>query len=780
MIIISTDSKNEPNVAIAGVNMSYVFHTKERNLEMDYEALGKTLVCATLSETIEQLLGSLGDLGEDALAQVQQYLLMFMIDYPAYVEKDVSIIGFYEEELWTNKRFSLVGNAPPGRRIYLSYYDNNADFTDDYILSTYSNSLGGFAFPTISTQKGGRVAIWMELKPSDSLGLLSSNFKYWLNYETKSDISNCTIVYRAQEFEGSRKRYSDISLRASWTPSEYYENNLFAYCIPKGKTPVNVVELLEPTSEEKCLNNIFYAYQKQQRGESLTRRELQIMTKTFSSFPSHFNTKKQEETFRYEDSYEGVLAWSYFYDYAPAASIALSVYNSQGYLDSIVKIDRNDFIYDNNQCDIAVARKWSDSETDSDVRLISMDVDEAELDGYLYLVDPTAIQNKNERDLTCIRNLYLAGRKKEEGVALTDTEKVILKDSAQLAPFDFAINGDAQKVAQKKSFKFTLVWASFYNSLPASQEITIIAELTDELKMTGYAIEMIGLTRPRSVSWSLNWTPASYINNKAFLYVTSVLPSTPEKLIAPTDANECLQNIMWASQAQTNQITLSDEQLGILEQSFNGAPYSVEYGGGNPTVSESDTYAIAWSGFYNFSHPQNPWFGLTWETVCLSGDTLITLADGSKKRLDQMIAGDKVLGQDGVTVVENLKIMPANSFYYIYHFEDGIDIKETSPHRFYNVEQGFSQKLSKWEIGEHALHEDGRHIALLSKEQIIGEELKYGLYTESGTYYANGLLSSPMFANKLELTEASIDKVINMVTSIDTARALKFAKTGDY
>ena len=70
MIIISTNSKNEPNVAIAGVNMSYVFHTKERNLEMDYEALGETIVCATLSETIEQLLGSLGDLGEDVLAKV--------------------------------------------------------------------------------------------------------------------------------------------------------------------------------------------------------------------------------------------------------------------------------------------------------------------------------------------------------------------------------------------------------------------------------------------------------------------------------------------------------------------------------------------------------------------------------------------------------------------------------------------------------------------------------------------------------------------------------------
>ena len=779
MIIISTESKNEPNVAVAGVSMNYVFHAKERNLEKDLESVGETMVCSIPSETIEQLLESLGDLGKDALAQIQQYLLMFMIDRPAYVEKDVFIIAFYEEKIWVNKRFSLVGNAPPGRRIYLSYYDENADFTDDYILSTYSNNLGGFAFPVITAQKGGKVAIWMELKPSDSLGLLKDIFKYWLNYQTKDNISSCTIVHRPKVFESSRKRYSDISMTASWDPNQYYENNLFLYCIPNGKTPTNVKELLEPNSEKNCLNNIFYAYQKQQHNQSLTNQELQILTKTFSSFASNFNTKEQSATFRQEDSYEGILAWSYFYDYAPAASIDLTIYDSFGYLDTEIKIDRNDFVYNNNQCDIAITRSWGDDETDADVKLLSVEMDETEFDEYSYLVDPTNILDKDERDLICIHNLYLAGKKKENGVALTSSEQAILKDSAQLAPFDFAINNNAQLVSQKKNFRFTIVWASFYNKAPSSRDITIQVQLSDELKMTGYIIDLIDLSRPRHVSCPLSWIPSNYINNRAFVYVTNMLPSVPEDLIMPTDADQCLQNILWA-QYKANPQSLSDEQLSILEQSFNGAPYSFEAPMSQYSVTEDSTYAIAWSGFYNHNHPQNPSFDLSYETVCLSGDTLITLADGSKKRLDQMTTGDEVLCQDGVTIVESLRIMPANSFYYIYHFEDGIDIKETSPHRFYNIEQDFSQKLSRWEIGEHALHEDGRHIALLSKERIVGEELKYGLYTKSGTYYANGLLSGPMFVNQPALAEASIVKVVNMVSSIDAARALKFAKTGDY
>lgn len=777
MIIISTDSKNEPNVAVAGVNMSYFFHTKERSFEKDLENIGETHACSIPSETIEQLLESLGELGEDALAQIQQYLLMFTIDYPAYVEKDVLIIAFYEEQIWANKRFSLVGNAPPGRRIYLSYYDENADFTDDYILSTYSNNLGGFAFPAIAAQKGGKVAIWMELKPSDGLGLLKDVFKYWINYQTKDNISSCTIAYRPKVFESSRKRYSDISITASWDPNQYYENNLFLYCIPNGKTPTDVKELLEPNSEENRLNNIFYAYQKQQQNQSLTKQELQILTKTFSSFASNFNTKQQSATFRQENSYEGVLVWSYFYDYAPPASIDLTIQNSLGYLDTEIKIDRNDFMYNSNQCDIAVTYSWSNVETDADVRLVSVEIDETEFDGYSYLVDPTNVLDKDERDLICIRNLYLAGKKKENGVLLTGSEQIILKDSAQLAPFDFAINNNAQLVSQKKSFRFTIVWASFYNKTPSSRDITVQVQLSEELKMTGYIVESIDLSRPRGVSCSLNWAPSNYINNRAFIYVTNILPSVPDDLVMPTDADQCLQNILWAEQKYPQ--PLSDEQLSILEQSFNGAPYSSE-APANPSVTEDLTHAIAWSGFYNYSHPQNPSFGLTYETVCLSGDTLITLADGSKKRLDQMVAGDEVLCQDGVTVVESLKIMPANSFYYIYHFEGGIDIKETSPHRFYNIEQGFSQKLNRWQIGEHGLHEDGRHIALLSRECVNEQEMKYGLYTKSGTYYANGLLSSPMFANKLELAEASIDKVVNMVTSIDMGRALNFAKTGDY
>lgn len=787
MIIFSTESKEEPNVGVAGIDLNYIIHQKESDFEMDLEAVAQgTQVSSVPSGIIDQILGMLGgSFDEEVLSQIEAYLLIFMANSIGHIDKNPLVIGFYEEELWANKRFNIVGNAPPGRRIYLSYYDKDADFTDDYILSTYSNVLGGFSFPTIALPKGGKAVIWMGLAPNDSIGNLKGYFKYWINYETKDNISQYYINYLPRVFEESHRCYSNITMSLNWSPESYYENNAFLYCIPMGATPKEANTLLEPTSQENCLNNILYAYQKQQNGQVLSKRELQIMTKTFSAFASDFNTKKDLATFKREESYEGILAWTYFYDFAPNASIGLGIDNSIGYLNTVVKVDKADYTHDNDQCDIIATRSWTDNETEAEMKVLSIDIDESEFDTYTYLVNPNGIESKEERELTCIRNLYLVAKKQANNETLSSTEAEILKISAQAAPFDFTISKSSQRISQRKSFKMSIAWASFYNKTPTTRDITIqVQSVTGELKMTGYYIDYISLNRPRNVSANANWDSQNYINNKSYAYATISTPSTNASFIAPTSTEECLGNIMLADAMQRAGTTLTDSQLSLLEQSFDGVPGTeLPISAATiPSLSESSTFLVAWSGFYNNSHPQNPSpsFYMTHETVCLSGDTLITMADGSQKRLDEIKAGDEVLDQEGITIVESLKIMPANSYYHIYHFEDGIDIKETSPHRFYNVEQGFSQKLGSWEIGEHAVHSDGRHIALLSKERIVGEELKYGLYTKTGFYYANGLLSGPMFVNQPVLAEASIEQAVNMITSIDTARALKFAKTGDY
>lgn len=155
-------------------------------------------------------------------------------------------------------------------------------------------------------------------------------------------------------------------------------------------------------------------------------------------------------------------------------------------------------------------------------------------------------------------------------------------------------------------------------------------------------------------------------------------------------------------------------------------------------------------------------------TTCLSADTLITMADGSKCRLDNISIGDEVLSANGaITKVYNVRRGHFNDTHTFYTFEDGTVIDETHPHRFYNVEQGFWQRLQSWKIGEHAMKENGEKVALISVEHVHEPAEMFGIWTDSGMYFANGLLSGAAFCNKELLKEASAEQAVDMMLSAD-------------
>ena len=155
-------------------------------------------------------------------------------------------------------------------------------------------------------------------------------------------------------------------------------------------------------------------------------------------------------------------------------------------------------------------------------------------------------------------------------------------------------------------------------------------------------------------------------------------------------------------------------------------------------------------------------------STCLSGDTMITMADGTMKRMDSLCADDIVLSECGMpTRIHTTRRGHFSDYHTLYHFEDGTIIDETHPHRFYNVEQGFWQRLQAWNIGDHAINQNGEQIALMSAERIEEKAEMFGIWTDSGTYYANGLLSGAAFCNKKLLEEASVEQAIDMMLSTD-------------
>lgn len=164
----------------------------------------------------------------------------------------------------------------------------------------------------------------------------------------------------------------------------------------------------------------------------------------------------------------------------------------------------------------------------------------------------------------------------------------------------------------------------------------------------------------------------------------------------------------------------------------------------------------------------------TIEAPCLSGDTLITMTDGTVKQMQDIVVGDMVISQTGKpTRVYNTARGVFNDYHVLYHFDDGTVIDETHDHRFYNVEQGFWQRLKHWKLGEHAVGQNGAEIALVSKELVTERAEMFGIFTEDGTYFANGLLSGAAQCNRTLLETATAEKAIDMMLSLEEEKIIK-------
>lgn len=156
-----------------------------------------------------------------------------------------------------------------------------------------------------------------------------------------------------------------------------------------------------------------------------------------------------------------------------------------------------------------------------------------------------------------------------------------------------------------------------------------------------------------------------------------------------------------------------------------------------------------------------------YEAVCLSGDTMITLADGTEWRLDGLTGAELVLGGD-LRPARILRLARGvwSDRHILYHFADGTTIDETHEHRFYNVTQRFWQKLRLWRIGDHAKRLDGGTPALVSVEPVEERAEMFGIWVERGSYWANGLLSGDASANRPLLADATAEQAADMAASL--------------
>ena len=134
---------------------------------------------------------------------------------------------------------------------------------------------------------------------------------------------------------------------------------------------------------------------------------------------------------------------------------------------------------------------------------------------------------------------------------------------------------------------------------------------------------------------------------------------------------------------------------------------------------------------------------------CLAGDTLITMADNTHKRIDTLSVGDKILAIDPETgdyvedtiTYSDATINKSHSEYTIYTFSDDSFIKVVHRHRLYNIDKQEMVYMHEWAIGERAYREDGKIVELASIEEVKEQVYHYTIFTEKQNYFANGFLA---------------------------------------
>lgn len=135
---------------------------------------------------------------------------------------------------------------------------------------------------------------------------------------------------------------------------------------------------------------------------------------------------------------------------------------------------------------------------------------------------------------------------------------------------------------------------------------------------------------------------------------------------------------------------------------------------------------------------------------CLLSGTLILMADGSTKCIEDVHAGDVVASVNPVTGrLESDTVAASDAYcrkvvqrYDRWTFADGTVVETANRHRFWNVDLGEFMYLEAWKTGERALMHDGRTTALVSHEVVEEEATHHTLYTRKwNNYVANGLVS---------------------------------------
>ncbi len=145
--------------------------------------------------------------------------------------------------------------------------------------------------------------------------------------------------------------------------------------------------------------------------------------------------------------------------------------------------------------------------------------------------------------------------------------------------------------------------------------------------------------------------------------------------------------------------------------------------------------------------------GETGGLECFTGDTLISMADGTKKRVDQLSVGENI-----VTFNHNTGYVSSSAVAYIYysnleyditklHFENGTEITVLQAHCFYDMQENKYVEINKDNVQNYVGHkffcvDSMSFVELTSYELSRGKTKAYSVLSEYDiNHVANGFLA---------------------------------------
>jgi hypothetical protein len=140
---------------------------------------------------------------------------------------------------------------------------------------------------------------------------------------------------------------------------------------------------------------------------------------------------------------------------------------------------------------------------------------------------------------------------------------------------------------------------------------------------------------------------------------------------------------------------------------------------------------------------------------CLVEGTLITMADGTHKAIEDITHGELIrvwnfdLGEFSEAQPIWVKAAEETTEHGVYTFSDGTQLR-TVGHHVFNKEAGAFTKLKYAEtpVGTTTFNEQGLEVTLVSKERVVAPTRYYNVWTQYHlNLFANGILTSNRFNN---------------------------------